>query len=439
MLRKVLRRSFLLLLLVVLLIPSVSGAAEEFRTLRLGDSGEDVIALKTRMYELGYFTTTKFSSVYNETTRDRVKELQRKNGLKADGIVTPDLQYLIFSDECLPKSAKKATARPTGTPVPTATAAPAETAPEATAVPMAAGIPANTGTPASVPSPLQPPADAPALDEDGYLPEGTEPYIHADRSTGVWSYISTETHIEIREQSGKSEFGVNKWLEVHIRLKDPSRLISMVSGGKKPGNALVQPQTILAGHEDTILAFNDDFFGYRVRYKQKAGVIIRDGVILYDAPKKSTATTFPPLDIMAVFSDGSIKTFASDEHTAQEYLDMGVRDTYAFGPILVRNGQLSETAAKWGTNRAPRLGCGVTADGTIIVVDVLGRRKDARGVNVAWLADKMYELGCVEAMNLDGGNTTCLIFMGDMINRPAQTSSKNIRYITGLIGIEEEP
>ena len=55
------------------------------------------------------------------------------------------------------------------------------------------------------------------------------------------------------------------------------------------------------------------------------------------------------------------------------------------------------------------------------------------------MAQKMYDLGCVEALNLDGGNTTCLIFLGDMINRPVNTAAKDIRYITGLIGIKEEP
>ena len=121
-----------------------------------------------------------------------------------------------------------------------------------------------------------------------------------------------------------------------------------------------------------------------------------------------------------------------------EYIDMGVRDTYAFGPVLVRDGQIVEEAAKWGVKRAPRLALGMTADGSIVVVDALGRRNDARGVSVGWMAEKMHELGCTEALNLDGGNTTCMLFMGDMINRPVNVASKNIRYITGLIAVKEE-
>ena len=384
------------------ILSTISANAEEYRTLKVGDSGEDVIALKTRMYELGYFSTDQFSDEFNKITRDRLKELQKKNKLKADGIATPEVQALIFSDDCLPKNGKAAKKLSSSTPAP----AVYDTMPE--------------------------------LDEDGYLPTGLDPYVLADRDNGIWIYISQDIHLEIRQHSGTTEFGVNLWLEAILRLKDPSRLISMVSGGKKPGNALVQPQTLTKTYGEPIFAFNDDFFGYRVRYKQKAGVIIRDGIILYDQPKTSKATSFPPLDIMAVFSDGTMKTFDSDEHTAQEYIDMGVRDTYAFGPVLVRDGQIVEEAAKWGVKRAPRLALGMTADGSIVVVDALGRRNDARGVSVGWMAEKMHELGCTEALNLDGGNTTCMLFMGDMINRPVNVASKNIRYITGLIAVKEE-
>ena len=133
-----------------------------------------------------------------------------------------------------------------------------------------------------------------------------------------------------------------------------------------------------------------------------------------------------------------MKTYESDSHTAQEYLDMGVVSTFAFGPILVENGTVCPDLKKWRTtDRAPRMAMGITADGTILAVDVLGRRKDAVGVTITWLADKLIELGAVEAVNLDGGNTTCMIFMDDVINRPAGVKEKDLRTVNGMIGIRE--
>ncbi|MBQ9263865.1 MAG: phosphodiester glycosidase family protein [Clostridia bacterium] len=401
-------------------------SAEEYRTLKQGDKGQAVTALKQRMYELEYFTSTKFSAEFNATTKERLVELQEKNGLTADGVATPEVQALIFSDDCLPRSA---TPRPQAlsTPAPALPQAAVDTTAEASA-PLSTAIPVQR-------TPLETPIGAPGLTAEGFLPEGQAPYSYADRKSGVWSYISAATHIEIRQHTAP---GPLKWLEVSIQLQDPSHLRSMLSHGKKIGTSLVLPSKIMEDHGHPVLAFNDDFFGYRVRYGGKIGVIVRDGAILYDDPRKANSSVFPPLDVLAVFEDGSMKTFLSDAHSAQEYLDMGVRDTYAFGPILVQDGKINPNAKKYGTNRSPRLALGMTADGTIKVIDVLGRRKDAVGVTVEWMAEKMREVGCVEALNLDGGNTTCLIFMGDMINRPENTAKKDVRYISGLIGVEED-
>ena len=53
------------------------------------------------------------------------------------------------------------------------------------------------------------------------------------------------------------------------------------------------------------------------------------------------------------------------------------------------------------------------------------------------MASKMVELGVKDAFNLDGGNTTCMIFMGDMINHTLKVSNESIRSVNSLIGIRE--
>ena len=133
-----------------------------------------------------------------------------------------------------------------------------------------------------------------------------------------------------------------------------------------------------------------------------------------------------------------MKTFTSDAHTAQEYLDMGVISTYAFGPILVQDGKVCDDLNNWrNTDRAPRMAIGIAKDGTILAIDALGRRKDAVGVTTPWLARKMLELGAVEALNLDGGNTTSMVFMGELINRTEEVRKEDQRTVSGLIGVRE--
>ena len=43
--------------------------------------------------------------------------------------------------------------------------------------------------------------------------------------------------------------------------------------------------------------------------------------------------------------------------------------------------------------------------------------KESKGVYFDWLADKMLEKGAVEALNLDGGGTVALVFMGEILNK----------------------
>ncbi len=403
-------RAFLLLLILAFMMAGSVAAGEEtaYRTLRRGDSGEDVLALKTRLYELGYIASTNFTDEYNKTTEERIRQLQKKNGLKADGIATPELQQLIFSDQCLSKS---------GRTIPAAEKA----------EPVQFVMPSPAGK------------KAPALDSDGYL-DAEEPYVHADRKAGEWSYVSRDIHVEIRQKKDKS--GPHIWLEAAIRYRGDAFFGAMVNESTpenptKSGTYITKPTTIAKEHS-AIFAFSDDFFGYRLLNKQTVGVVIRNGRVWSEKTRKGNAQVWPPLDIMALFPDGHMEVFESDAHTAREYLDMGVVSTFAFGPILVENGAVCQDLKHWRTtDRAPRMAMGITEDGTVLAVDVLGRRKDAVGVTTPWLAEKLISLGAITAINLDGGNTTCMIFMDDVINRPTGTKEKDLRTVNGMIGVRE--
>ena len=392
--------SLILLLTFLLPFPVFS---EEYRTLREGDSGSDVIALKTRMYYLGYFKSLNFSDTYNSTTVERVKQLQKKNGLKQTGVATPELQALIFSEDCVFQAP---------TPKPSATNAPA-----------AAGKKEAVAWP--------------DMNDEGFLPADGEPFAYENAKDGLWIYISRDIHIEIRRMEDPSAKII--WFETSISVTEQTKLRSLLVSGKKK-SIFKQPADILANYGNVVLAFSDDFFGYRTRYEGKnEGVIIRDGEILAESTVKASSKKFPPLEILALFEDGSMKTFESNEKTAKEYLEMGVTDTFAFGPILVKNGEIDENVYTYDkTKREPRTALGMIAPRKYLVLTVLGRRTDSKGASFVWLAEKMHEKGVTEALNLDGGNTCSLIFRGKMINRPDNVQKKDIRYVSGLIGLIEE-
>ena len=116
------RKRILSIWLVLTLLP-VSAFA--YRDLAQGDSGADVKKLKEAMYYLGYFTSLNVSESYNHVMTERVKNLQRTNGLEETGNASAALQEFIFSGKALPtEGAPESTAVPPETPTPDPTPVP---------------------------------------------------------------------------------------------------------------------------------------------------------------------------------------------------------------------------------------------------------------------------------------------------------------------------
>jgi exopolysaccharide biosynthesis protein len=83
------------------------------------------------------------------------------------------------------------------------------------------------------------------------------------------------------------------------------------------------------------------------------------------------------------------------------------------GPLLMYNGQvevLPKTA--FNDNRHPRTCICTTDDKRVLLVTVDGRSNQAFGMNLAELTFLMKNLGCKNAINLDGGGSTTLYIDG---------------------------
>lgn len=399
----------LLALLAVLVLCATALAADEYRTLKQGDEGKDVLRLKKAMYWLGYFTTENVSDQYNGTTVERVKQLQKNNGLEETGIATPELQALVFSGKCIPT----------------------DTAPKPSPVP----------TPSPTPIPVQGPIaspELPALTEEGFLSAdaGMEEFVYVNEEDGQWIYISPSIAIDLRRYNDVENTVV--WFEGDIKTSPESPLTAYLTkpDSKNPGKGYANPLT-LARDNKVVLGITDDHFGDRWNGGIRTGVIVRNGKIIQERTFPAGHGAFPNLEVLAVFEDGSMKTFASDAHTGQEYLDMGVVNTYAFGPILVSEGQVSEYMLRdeYYTYREPRCAIGMYEPHHYFLLVAKGRTNDSKGVYLTWLADKMMEKGVVEAMNLDGGGTAALMFMGKMLNKSTNTV-RSTSSITGF-GVSE--
>ena len=60
----------------------------------------------------------------------------------------------------------------------------------------------------------------------------------------------------------------------------------------------------------------------------------------------------------------------------------------------------------------------------MVVAEGRNEKEGFAGVTQQQLADFMYELGCVEAFNLDGGNSATMVFNGELYKGMADGSER---------------
>ncbi|MBE7704624.1 MAG: phosphodiester glycosidase family protein [Cyanobacteria bacterium SIG29] len=90
------------------------------------------------------------------------------------------------------------------------------------------------------------------------------------------------------------------------------------------------------------------------------------------------------------------------------------------GPYLLKEGEIFIDTASEKLNaiagRNPRTAIGYTKDNSLIMVTVDGRKEGTSGVTLKELAKIMSDLGCYEAINLDGGSSTVMYVNGKVLN-----------------------
>ena len=89
--------------------------------------------------------------------------------------------------------------------------------------------------------------------------------------------------------------------------------------------------------------------------------------------------------------------------------------------------------------RHPRTAVGRTADGDLWLVAVDGRSPISVGASLAEMASIMKGLGCVQAMNLDGGGSTDLAAMGLVVNRPSDGHERPVADVLLVRGAVPPP
>ncbi len=147
-------------------------------------------------------------------------------------------------------------------------------------------------------------------------------------------------------------------------------------------------------------------------------------------------------EIIVVVGQGRQSTFLDDlYHGLIKQVNMnfigsfdwgGVKHAVSGGPWLVKDGKVSLNPESEGVTstfaktKAPRTGIGKTAEGEVFLVVVDGRSPLSVGATLEEFATILVQMGCVEAINLDGGGSSALYLLGNIMNRPSDGTERRV-------------
>ncbi len=389
--KKGFRRLTALVLALMMSACALGAFAEEFVTMKKGSKGEQVLAMKQQLFDLGYFSTNRLSDSFTSDTINAVKKFQKANGLDATGEVDETTYALMFSQEAECAFASLETVA------------------------------------------VLPEIEWPDRDEEGYL-VGEGEFVYEDDEGGFWAYLTASLQITILKRADESV--PLEWFETDIRMRDGERFLTVENNPDRPGTKFKYPFDI-ATENGYVLGFSDDFYGHRIAQKQKIGIVIREGEIIGDSTYNKRLHNLPNLDMMAQMPDGSLIAYRCAEITSDELLEKGAINVFCFGPVLMKDGEMEPLVLEgWYETKSPRQALGMYEPGHYLLLSVQGRMDTSEGTGLIRMAHMLKARGVTEALNLDGGNTMALIFRGRMLNKLATWQNKKfVRTVTSLIGV----
>lgn len=201
-------------------------------------------------------------------------------------------------------------------------------------------------------------------------------------------------------------------------------------------------ETTLEAHKrnHAILSINGGYFSAA----RSESLLVSDGDLIAPGPMNYTRAAFGLVNrrpqIVWTFASDSSKSiyYVADPITLAKEKNQNLDKAMPWhpaqaiggGPMLIKDGKIKDGSKDEGFGaghllRHPRTAIGYRDDYTLIMAVVDGRQQSSAGVTIVELAQIMYELGCFEAVNLDGGGSSAMVAAGEVVNIPVDIKGGN--------------
>lgn len=204
---------------------------------------------------------------------------------------------------------------------------------------------------------------------------------------------SITVRLETREQNGVI------WRIADVVIAHPSQLRTVIAKRDTRVSAMAEKQ-------NAVIAINGDHYTNdpnKKTFEYRMGNKLRQR---YNAKK----------DLLIIDENADFHLFVrSPKAEVEAFLNEGhqIVNAFTFGPALVKDGALLTTDTQYSYHPdglEPRMAIGQMEALHYVCVLAEGRSESSTGVTHQELANFMYDLGCWQAYNLDGGNSATFVF-----------------------------
>ena len=277
----------------------------------------------------------------------------------------------------------------------------------------------DTPAPMETPAPVQADADDPSASDDAApAPVTPEPTATPTPAPGDFSASFPASDLPMDALYSYADDGlrivVTRYQETNLTyyladvyVRNIQYFRTAFSGGDfSRGTYVDLPK--LSGQLGAVLAVSGDFCSARSR-----GVVIRNGELYRESLSDE--------DVCVLYADGVMETYYADEFDLEAAVARGAYQAWTFGPKLIDNGAVPGgfrcSDAVFARN--PRSAIGYYAPGHYCLVTVDGRQGAySKGLDIRALSQLFLDLGCVDAFNLDGGQTAAMAWGDAFVNQP---------------------
>lgn len=251
------------------------------------------------------------------------------------------------------------------------------------------------------------------VDDSGGLP------VNEARYLSEWEYEDPSIHVTVE----KTQWEKSDCYVARITIADPSQLRTASAYGfdRKQVAAVLD----MANRVNAVLAINGDYCYYQL--STKGSYLIRQGRLYSERLIENR-------DMLLIDDKGDFHIMqAGTLEKLREYEGLNIVNTFNFGPGLVVNGEQLDPYYRAMFNRTQerhqRAGIGQVKSGSleyICAVSEGSHESRGGGLTLHEWAAFWKSLGVENAYNLDGGNSTGLIFHNRKLNAVKNNSHRKL-------------